>query len=206
MDFDPSLIVPSTRDLLQVIATRRRSLSVVALIDGDDPAAEARRLAELDVSAFAVFDAGPAAAAIATATKTVPTLSLHAVSDRAEALRARFFGCDGACIDVEPGARWDEVAPLVRMTRMLPVARAASLEAASSPAALGARAVLIDGELAMVTEAASRLPKNVAVIAVPTAVDVAALRALVGVVDAVVVPPSIHQTKGFFDLVHELDP
>lgn len=206
MDFEPNLIVPSTRDLLQVIATRKRSLSVVALIDGDDPAAEAKRLTELDVSAFAVFDAGPAAAAIAQATKTVPTLSLHAVTERQEALRARFFGCDGACVDVGQAAVWDEVASLVRMTRMLPVARAMSKEAAAAASAFGARAVLIEGDLALVLEAAKLLPKNVAVIAAPTAVDAETLRALVGVVDAALVLPSVHQAKGFSDLVHELDP
>ncbi len=94
-DVEVGAIVPSTRDLLQVVGTRRRSLALVALLPGERPAEEAARLAELNVSAFAGVEPGPAMELAARATKTVPSLCLATATDREHLLAARKAGADG---------------------------------------------------------------------------------------------------------------
>src|SRR4051812_44381094 len=112
---DVGSIVPSTRDLLQVLSTRRRSTALVALIDPAHPAEEAARLHELNVSAFAFASPGPEMALAARSTKTVPSLSLALAAERDDFLRARFFGADGVCIDAALDLEeWDKRAKLAR--------------------------------------------------------------------------------------------
>src|SRR3954468_1633235 len=141
---DAASIVPSTRDLLQVLATKRRSMALVGVIGSETPAEEAARLHDLNVSALASAEPGAAMQLAARATKTVPMLCLLAAGDRDAFLAARFHGADGVAIDASlPLDEWDRLAKNARITRMLPLALAidgASIEAAVKS---GARAILV---------------------------------------------------------------
>src|SRR5262245_41379835 len=98
-DFDVGAIVPSPRDLLQVLSTRRRSMALVGLVGPAAPAEEAARLHELNISALAFAEPGQAMQAAARATRTVPSLCLLPIADHEGALAARYHGADGVCVD-----------------------------------------------------------------------------------------------------------
>ncbi len=206
--FDPGSIVPSTRDLLQVLATKRRSMALVGVIGSASPAEEAARLHDLNVSALAATEPGVAMQLAARATKTVPMLALYAAASRDAFLAARFHGADGVCIDAaQPLDAWDRLAKSARTTRMLPLALVfdeASIDAAVTS---GARAILVRAPSAEIAiTLAARAPRAITVVAEIEGADGDALRALRGHVDAAVVPASVHQDKGFAALVAELDP
>src|SRR5438552_712637 len=114
-DIDVGSIVPSTRDLLQVLATRRKNLALLGLLGPSAPADEAARLHELNVSAFAFLEPGPAMLAAARATRTVPSLCVASCEAREAFLAARHFGADGVCIDASlPLDDWDRLATVAR--------------------------------------------------------------------------------------------
>jgi hypothetical protein len=207
-DVDVATIVPSTRDLLQVIGTRRRNLALLGLIGAERPAEEAARLADLNVSAFACFEPGPAMALAARATKTVPTLCLGSAGERAHSLAARQHGADGVCIDaLLPLDDWDRLAKTARTMRMLPLALASDAAGVEGAVKAGARAVLIRASSAeIVVDLAGRAPKGLTLVGLVDNADADAIRALAGKVDAAVVPPSVHAAKAFADLVAEVDP
>jgi indole-3-glycerol phosphate synthase len=207
-DFDAGSIVPSTRDLLQVISTRRRSMALLALVGSESPAEDAARLHELNVSALAFVEAGPAMQLAARATKTVPSLCLSRVTDRDGAQAARYHGADGVCVDaLLPLDDWDRLAKGARTMRMLPLALAESEEGAKAAVAAGARVVLVRGaSVEEVLATAASLPKTLTLVAEVPSADAAALRRLVGHVDAAIVPPSVHASPAFPALVTELDP
>jgi hypothetical protein len=214
-DVDVGTIVPSTRDLLQVLGTRRRNLALLGLISGETsvPAEEAARLADLNVSAFAFAAPGPALAHAARATKTVPSLCLAAAADREALLSARQHGADGVVLDARlPPATWDQLARIARSMRMLPVALAVDAASVEIAVKAGARAILVQaGTADEVLTLAAGAPRTVVLVGhVEGGADLAtassALRALAGKVDAAVVPTSVHAAPGFADLVAEVDP
>lgn len=217
-DLDVAQIVPSTRDLLQVLATRKRNLALIGELDAERSGQEAARLHEANVSAFAFAAPGPAMTEGARATKTVPALSLAQVATREDCQRARFHGADGVAIDVAlPPTEWDSLAKIARGMRMLPlglVRNEADLELAGK---VGPRAVVIRAASAeAVLALANKVPRNVTIVAdvateeagarVASAADAGAIRALLGKVDAAVVPSAVHASAGFEDLVAEVDP
>lgn len=207
-DVDVGSIVPSTRDLLQVISTRRRSLALLGLIGSESPAEEAARLADLNVSALAHAEATPTMALAVRAARTVPSLCLLAATERAHVLAARQHGADGVTIDAAmPLEEWDRLAKTARSMRMLPLALArdaAGLEAAMKA---GARAILLRAATAAeVLDLAARAPRSVTLVGEVEGADAAAIRALAGKVDAAVVPPSVHADAAFAELVAEMDP
>ncbi len=205
---DVGSIVPSTRDLLQVLSTRRKSTALVALLDADRAAEEAARLHELNVSAFAFAEAGPAMQLAARATKTVPVLCLASAADRDDFLRARFFGADGVCIDASlPLDEWDRRAKSARMTRMLPLALATDAAGVEGAIKAGAKALLVrassaDALLALL----GPVPRSMTLVAEIVGADAASLRSLKGKVDAALVPPNVHASAEMPELVAELDP
>jgi hypothetical protein len=204
---DAGSIVPSTRDLLQVIATRKKSMALVALLGPERPNDEAARLHELNVSAFAFAEPGAAMHAAAAATKTVPVLCLAPASDRDACLSARFFGADGVCVDIaQPPEEWDRLAKTVRTMRMLPLALAKDAAGAEAAVKAGARAVLVRAAVGDVITIAKLLPRSMTVVADVAGHDREALRELLGEVDAAIVPPSVHATPGFAEFVVEVDP
>jgi indole-3-glycerol phosphate synthase len=209
-DVDVGTIVPSTRDLLQAITTRRRNLALIGLIGGpaEEVAREAARLAELNVSAFAGLEPGPALAQVAQATKTVPSLVLVAAADRQALLAARQYGADGVAIDAAlPLDAWDRLAKIARTMRMLPLALATDQAGLEAAVKAGARAILLRTASAdALLELAARAPRGVTLVGHVEAADADALRALAGKVDAAVVPPALHAAASFAELVAEVDP
>jgi hypothetical protein len=205
---DVGAIVPSTRDLLQVITTRRRNLALLALVGTERADESAARLAELNVSALAFAEPGPAMQLGARSTKTLPSLCLMAVQDRDGCLGARYFGADGVCIDaLAPPEEWDRLAKSARTMRMVPLALAMDEAGAEAAVKVGARAVLVRASSADVIVAAARaLPRNSIVVAELHGADAAALRGLRGHVDAAVVPPAVHAAADFADFVADVDP
>lgn len=205
---DVGSIVPSTRDLLQVLSTRRKSTALVALLDADRAADEAARLHELNVSAFALAEPGPAMSLCARATKTVPTLCLASAADREDFLRARFFGADGVCIDASlPLDEWDRRAKSARMTRMLPLALALDAAGVEGAIKAGAKALLVRAASAEELLALiGNVPRSMTLVAEITGADAVGLRKLKGLVDAALVPASVHTSAEMADLVAELDP
>ncbi|MFT3776448.1 MAG: hypothetical protein QM820_64735 [Minicystis sp.] len=205
---DVGSIVPSTRDLLQVLGTRRRNLALVGLLGAERPAEEAARLADLNVSALACAEPGAAMALAARATKTVPTLSLGPAGERDHFLAARQFGADGVCIDgTLPLDAWDRLAKTARTMRMLPLALANDAAGIEGAMKAGARAILIRAASAeVVVDLAGRAPRSLILVGLVENADADAIRALSGKVDAAVVPASVHAAPSFADLVAEVDP
>lgn len=215
---DVRQIVPSTRDLLQVLSTRRRNLALVAEIGAERAAEEAARLHEVNVSAFAFASADGAMTDGARATKTVPSLSLAIVASREDCQRARYFGADGVCIDVAlPVAEWDNLAKIARGMRMLPLGLVKAESDAEAAVKVGAKAVVARVPTAeSVLAIALKLPRSVTIVADLAAQEEGgrsassatadALRKLAGKVDSAVVPASIHTASDFADLVAEVDP
>jgi indole-3-glycerol phosphate synthase len=216
--FDVRHIVPSTRDLLQALSTRRNNLAIIGEISSGDPAAEARRLDEANVSALAFAAADSAMLDGASAIKNAPVLCLSLVTTRKDCQRARFFGADGVCIDVAmPPDQWDLLAKAARAMRMLPVALARTAEQVDGAMKAGARALLLRaGSLEEVTALASKLPRHVTLIAdiageedsgrVASKMSDADVRGLARKVDSAILPPAVHASAGFGDLVAEVDP
>lgn len=217
-DFDVAQIVPSTRDLLQVLSTRRRNLALLGELGPERPSEEAARLDESNISALAFAEAGAAMTAGARATKTVPSLCLAAVATREDCQRARFHGADGVCIEASlPPAEWDGLAKVARGMRMLPLALARTEAEVEAAMKAGARAVVLRASTsAEVLALAQKAPRGVTLVAdvaaqegaarAGSAADADALRALAGKVDSAVVPPAVHASDGFADLVAEVDP
>ncbi|AUX46021.1 hypothetical protein SOCE26_075240 [Sorangium cellulosum] len=207
-DFNAGSIVPSTRDLLQVLSTRRKNMALVGLVGSETPEEDAARLNELNISALAFAEAGLAMQVAARATKTVPSLCLARVGDRDGALSARYYGADGVCIDATlPLDDWDRLAKGARTMRMLPLALAEGQDGAEAAVKAGARAVLVRGASAEVVIATvASLPRTLTVVAEVLSADADALRRLVGHVDAAIVPPAVHTAKDFPALVAEVDP
>lgn len=183
-------------------------MALIALVEPDAAAEDAVRLHELNISALAFAEAGPAMQAAARATKTVPSLCLAAVGDREGALEARFHGADGVCVDaLLPLEDWDRVAKGARTMRMLSLALASGEEGAAAAVKAGARAILLRGASAEeILAITGKIPRSMTVVAEVVGADGAALRALVGHVDAAIVPHSVHAGTGFEALVAEVDP
>src|SRR5450432_75179 len=80
---DVASIVPSTRDFLQAIATRRKRLVLVPLVDRAD---DARALAEAGVTVFAVVGPSDGMRAVSDAVGSSPLLSLAPVASADDGL------------------------------------------------------------------------------------------------------------------------
>jgi len=213
-DVDVGTIVPSTRDLLQAVSTRRRNLALIGLLaapghdGGEGVAAEAARLADLNVSAFATVEPGPVLSLAARATKTVPALCLLAAADRDALLAARQHGADGVVIDAAmPLDAWDRLAKVARTMRMLPIALATDASSLEAAIKAGARAILLRaGTADALLALAAGAPRGVTLIGHVEGGDADSIRALAGKVDAAVVAPSLHTAPSFAELVAEVDP
>jgi indole-3-glycerol phosphate synthase len=204
---DVGSIVPSTRDLLQPIATRRKTLSLIAQLGEDRSAEEAARLDELSVSAFSFAEPGPALQLAARATKTVPSLCLHPASDQDALLTARYYGADGVCIDDKlPVEAWDKLAKTARTMRMLPLAMAHSAAGVEAAVKAGAKALLLSAPTAAeLCALAAAVPRSMILVGSLESAEAASIRGLLGHIDALIVPPSVHAAPGFTELLAELD-
>src|SRR5262249_29346860 len=162
--------------------------ALLGLVAGDRPAEEAARLADLNVSAFAVVEPGPALALAARSTKTVPSLALGPAGSRETLLAARQHGADRVVLDARlPLAQWDRLAKIARSMRMLPVALAVDGPSLEAAVKAGARAVLIQAASAAdLVALAAQAPRTVTLVGHVEGGDADALRAQKGKVDAAV--------------------
>jgi hypothetical protein len=194
-------LVPSTRDFLQAIATQKKRLVLVPLVDRVDDAAA---LAEAGVTAFAVPSPGPRMREVSEAVGAAPILSLGVVATADDALAARATGADAVIIEGfgEP-AQWASIAKHALSTRMaalVQVVDEASAQVAATTTAKGAYVRAADIR-ALVQKL--KIPRVVAHL--PSA-DETALRALRGVVDAAIVESDFYLSTSFATLREELDP
>src|SRR6185312_9589920 len=189
-----------------VLSTRRKNLALLGIVPGDRPAEEAARLHDLNVSAFAVVEPGPALALVARSTKTVPSLCLAPAGTREAVQAARQHGADGVTIDARlPLDDWDRLAKIARSMRMLPVALAVDAPSLEAAVKAGARAVLIQVSTAAELVALSaQAPKSVTLVGHVEGGDADAIRAQKGKLDAAVVPPAVHASAGFAELVADV--
>ena len=116
---DLASIVPSMRDFLQAIATRRKGLALVALAERAD---DAHALADAGVAAFACSAPTDAMRAVSAAIGSTPLLSLSPVTSEIETLTARAGGADAVVVDDAQAIGWDALAKHARTTRMAPLA------------------------------------------------------------------------------------
>ncbi|HKQ68116.1 MAG TPA: hypothetical protein VJT73_02190, partial [Polyangiaceae bacterium] len=151
---DVASIVPSSRDFLQAIATRKKRLALVALVDRSDDAA---RLAAAGITAFAVRAPGDAMRAVSAAVGSCPVFSLAMVTSADDALRARASGADAVVIDALDPPAWDALSKHVRSTRMASLSLAFDDASAALAVATVAKAAYLRADGGDVPALASKL-------------------------------------------------
>jgi hypothetical protein len=199
---DVASLVPSSRDFLQTIASRRKCLALIPLVDRPD---DARSMAEQGVRAFAISSASVAGPVISVAVGTCPLLLLGAVASPDDTLRARATGADAVVVAGE-GAAWEALAKHVRSTRMAPLAIAEDVESALAAATTPAKGILLRGADPSHVLAMAAKVSSLRIVAHLPAADETALRALRGKVDAAIVESDLYLSTSFATLHEELDP
>ena len=204
MTLDIASIVPSVRDFLQAIGTRRKRLALVPLVERVD---EAHTLGEAGVTAFAVLSPSDGTRAVSAAIGSAPLISLAPVATENEGLAARAAGADAVIIPIGADARtWDVMAQNARLTRMAALAGVTDPASAAICAKTAAKGVYL--QVSSVADASSVmtvLGSKLVLVKLPS-VDEATLRALRGVVDAVIVESDLYLSTSFESLREELDP
>jgi hypothetical protein len=201
---DLASIVPSVRDFLQAIDSRRKRLALVPLVERAD---EARALGEAGVSAFAMLAPSDGMRAVSAAIGSTPLISLSSIATDMDALTARASGADAVIIPSGTDApSWDAIAKHARTTRMAVLAAATDRPSAELCAKTTAKGVYLSMSGVAEVTAAMRVLGSMRVLAKLPSVDETALRALRGVVDAVVVESDLYLSTSFETLREELDP
>jgi hypothetical protein len=201
---DIASIVPSTRDFLQAIATRRKRLVLVPLVDRAD---DAKALAEAGVTAFAVLAPGEGMRAVSVAVGSCPVLSLAPVTSADEALLARSGGADAAVLAAGSEiSEWNSTAKNVFSTRMAALATVVDETSAAFALTTTARGAYLKLDEAAGVPATAKKITSLRIVAHLPSVDETALRALRGVVDAVIVESDLYLSTSFATLREELDP
>jgi hypothetical protein len=200
---DVAAIVPSNRDFLQAVASRRKRLVLVPLVERVD---DAEALVNQGVTAFAVSGPGDVMRAVSSAVGTSPILSLAAVATPDDALEARASGADGVVVVASDAGEWEAIARHVRSTRMAPLAMVEDVESALLAATTVAKGVyLTTSEVGSIPAIVAKIASLRLVVRVPAA-DEMVLRALRGVVDAAIVESDLFLSTSFATLHEELDP
>jgi virulence-associated protein VagC len=201
---DIASIVPSVRDFLQAISTQRKRLALVPLVERVD---EARALGEAGVTAFAMLAPSDGMRAVSATVGSVPVLSLAPVATETEALTARAAGADAVIVPIGADAQnWDAVAKQVRTTRMAALARVTDRASAELCAKTAAKGVFLPVSAIGEVSAVMPLLGSLRVIVQLPSADETTLRALRGVVDAVIVESDLYLSTSFESLRDELDP
>jgi hypothetical protein len=201
---DVSTLVPSTRDFLQAVATQKKRLVLVPLVDRADDAAA---LAEAGVTAFAVASPGGPMQAVSDAVGASPILSLAAVASADDALLARASGADAVVLDrVADAARWNSLAKDAFSTRMAALASVVDDASAAFARTTTARGAYLRIEtVADLAQIVQKLGSLRTVVHLPSA-DETTLRTLRGRVDAAIVESDLYLSTSFATLREELDP
>jgi hypothetical protein len=201
---DIASIVPSTRDFLQAISARRKRLALIPLVEGAD---EARTLGEADVSAFAMSAPSDGMRAVSAAIGTAPLLSLAPIATDEDALGARAAGADAVVIPIGVDASsWDSIAKQAQSTHMAVLAHVTDQASAELCAKTTARGVYLRVSDVAEVSSVMRLLGSLRVVAQLPSADETTLRALRGVVDAVIVESDLYLSTSFESLRDELDP
>ena len=192
------------RDFLQTISTRRKRLALIPLVEGAD---EAHTLSEADVSALAMSAPSDGMRAVSAAIGSVPLLSLAPIATDQDALAARAAGADAVVIPIgTDAASWDAIAKQAQSTRMAVLARVTDQASAELCTKTTARAVYLAVSDTAEVSSLMRLLGSLRVVAQLPSADETALRALRGVVDAVIVESDLYLSTSFESLRDELDP
>jgi hypothetical protein len=200
---DIASIVPSVRDFLQAMGTRRKRLALVPLVERAD---EARALCEAGVAAFALTVPSEGMRAVSTAAGAVPLLSLAPIAADIDALTARAAGADAVIVPVGADVEsWEAVAKHARSTRMAPLAAVRDKPSAELGVKTTAKGVYL--QVGGIAELSSVMPLlgSMRTLARLPSVDETTLRALRGVVDAVIVESDLYLSTSFESLREELD-
>ena len=204
MTIDLASIVPSVRDFLQAIDSRRKRLALVPLVERAD---EARALGETGLSAFAMLAPSDGMRAVSAAIGSTPLISLSPITTDMDALTARAAGADAVIVPTGADApSWDAIAKNARTTRMAVLAAATDRASAELCAKTTAKGVYLPMSGVAEVTAVMRVLGSMRVLAKLPSVDETALRALRGVVDAVIVESDLYLSTSFETLREELDP
>jgi hypothetical protein len=201
---DVASLVPSARDFLQAIASQKRRLVLVPLVDRVD---DAVALAAAGVTAFAVSSPGTLMREVSSAVGPAPILSLAIIASADEALLGRASGADAVVVErVSDASRWNSLAKDAFSTRMAALALVVDGASADFAATTTARGAYLRTEASTDVRAlAQKLGSRRTVARLPSA-DEKALRALRGVVDAAIVESDLYLSTSFETLREELDP
>jgi hypothetical protein len=198
---DVANLVPSARDFLQAIATRRKKLALVPLLESVD---DVPLLVEAGVPAFAVKETGELSRRIDRAIGSTPLVVLRPVTTPDDALAAREGGADAVVVDAS--ADFEALSKAARSTRMAALASARDHDSARRIAANARGMLLSVYGVEPVASILQPLPPTLRVLAHVPSADEAALRALRGVVDAAIVEGALFLSTSFDTLREELDP
>ena len=204
MTLDIASIVPSVRDFLQAIGTRKKRLALVPLVERVD---EAHTLGEAGVTAFAIPAPSEGMRSVSAAIGSAPLISLTPIATERDGLAARAAGADAVIIPVGADAKsWDAMAQNARLTRMAALAGVTDLPSVEIGAKTAAKAVYLQLDSVADVRFAMKLLGSQRVLVKLPSVDEATLRALRGVVDAVIVESDLYLSTSFESLREELDP
>jgi len=198
--FDVGSIVPSMKDFLQAIATRRKRLALVPRVVESE---ELSRWIELGVAAIACDEPGATMREVAAG--SLPILALEPVREDDDVLAARAYGADAVVIAVDAAA--DALGKKTRSTRMVPLFVVSDNADAKRAIDAGAKGVLVSGDsLDAIAKIVEALPQTTRVLAHLRNADAQSIRALVGRVDAAIVEHALASTDEFAALQAEVDP
>jgi hypothetical protein len=187
--FAVGAIVPSMRDFLQAIRTKRTGLALVPWLSVVDAGREALRDVESGVTALAMSEPGLPMAEAAAATR-VPMLCLRAVTAQDDYLAARAYGADA-----------------IVLSSSLDDAAHADLADVKRAVDAGTKGIVLQGvDAASVRALAAKVPSAVTLVAWPGRATEEDIRSLVGAVDATIVGVDVYGATGFERLVSELNP
>ncbi|GAC1351960.1 MAG: hypothetical protein NVS3B20_19540 [Polyangiales bacterium] len=198
-------IVPSTRDFLQTIATRRARLALIPIVDKPEDVA---RLSSLGVMAVAIRTAEEGAQEMANAAPSLPLLLLKPIVTESDALAARAMLADAVIVDPSlAAAAQEDLSKRARSTRMAALPLVIDEGSAKRAIDAAARAVIVQAAtLEEVLRLAAHFPTSTRVIANVLATEAATVRLLLGCVDAAIVDVDVHASTDFESLQAEVDP
>jgi hypothetical protein len=201
---DIASILPSQRDFLQAVASRRKRLVLIPLVDRVD---DAEALVNQGITAFAVSAPGDAMRGVSAAIGSCPLLSLAEVARPDDALEARSAGADAVIVTSQrDAAEWEALAKHVRSTRMAPLAVADDIDSAKLAATTVAKGICLSAVDASSVASLVASVSSLRVIARVPSADETVLRALRGVVDAAIIESDLYLSTSFATLHEELDP
>ena len=159
--------------------------------------------------AFARSRADTATQELARSTRSIPTLCTNEATNAEDCQRARFFGADGIVIRTDSSSDWQALSKTAQSMRMMAVGLVSSDETAALLQESGARAILLrassSAELLRLADATKGAALLLADLAPDGLGDEEDLRALLGKVDAALVPEALHAGGSLADLQDELD-